>query len=243
MIPIAALLLLLGALWFLRSRVSHTSLRRPDNNPDDVEESETEEAEPKRSRVKEWMDKVPASLLTFVQNSWRVVLGLVVLHLVFAYLFPTLYVTLASQSIFWVNHLVVLVVFVFLRDTVGKNQRLTGFGKAIMILLVTGNLVLIIGYFWQMEQAKGIEKERVRIAKLVEVSPTAPPKGDKDVWSAWIPMSGVKNIQPQGPIWIRTAEGEKFPDDKGMKSPQLPRTDFVQFQSRNGESVPVIIDK
>jgi hypothetical protein len=85
----------------------------------------------------------------------RLIVGVVACHLLVWYFWPEWYKLLRDNPVFWLDHAMVLVVFLFFRKETrtrtGVVKELTGIGTLLLLILVAGNIHQV----WQWQKPTG----------------------------------------------------------------------------------------
>ncbi len=103
------------------------------------------------------------------------VLGVVGVHLLFLYFAPKIWLWLASHSLFWVDHVVIAVVVLAMREefttTVGRKTRsvISDAGLFVLVALLIGNIVQGFGLY---DVWKSVDIEKKEVVKEVSKAKT-----------------------------------------------------------------------
>lgn len=193
-------------------------------------------------------------LVNKVKANWKTVARVAVIlvgcHLLVWYFWPGLWWNLAKTPVFWLDHAVLILAFLFLREgTGGKKKFVAGTGW-LLAILVLGNVWTVWGWGesrYATARAKAVaERQQAVVAKQAAFDALprsfvveAPAGG---AWSARVPTLHGESWETEGPIYVRKDNYEVFEDNPGPEHPVV-RTNWLQFRSRTQEAVKVTISR
>ncbi len=199
------------------------------------------------------------TLLTKIRDNWKAVARaaaiLIGCHLLVWYFWQVLWSGLASNFVFWLDHVVLLIAFLFFReaDKKGKKGFVPGTSWVLAILLI-GNIWTAWGwsesYYSQARQKAIAEYQQAIVAQKVAQKariaalPTeiiAPVGG----WSEQIPILNGTIIRGEAgkPILIRDDKGVIHQDNGDGRVKDLFTSTYVEVQSGITEPVKVTVSR
>ncbi|MDQ5968907.1 MAG: hypothetical protein QG579_64 [Patescibacteria group bacterium] len=200
--------------------------------------------------------KAKAWILTKAKDNWKAMARaaaiLVGCHFLVQYFWPELWSGLAKTFVFWLDHIVLIVAFLFFRekDKKGKMVYVPGVSWALTALLV-GNIWMAWGWsesYYREARTKAMAEYQQAIATREAAEAALPTEYTAPVgkFSEKIINTYGMVVIPHGPILLQTDKEMVERDDVVLNkemTPLMKPARWVRFQSRTTEPVKVTVSR
>lgn len=201
-----------------------------------------------------YASKTKGWILAKVKDNWktvaRVTAILVGCHFLVWYFWPELWWRLAKTPVFWLDHAVLILAFLFLREGIGSKKKFVVGTGWLIAILVLGNVWILWGLgqsYYTTARAKAIAERQQAIA-AEEAAQAALPKKFEVIapvgnWSEKIPTLHGEMLVYHGPVFIQTDNLQVVERDNIATNNRiaLTRTNWIRVKSRTMEAVKVTV--